>query len=51
MTLDNNDLNQAEHLTGFSKNKGGAGGYSVSRAYKTWSRSFLFEDFRKNIGQ
>ena len=52
MTLDNNDLNQDGHLRGFSKNKGGGGGgYSVSRAYKTWSRSFLFEDFRKNIGQ
>ena len=26
MTLDNNDLNQDGHLTGFSKNKGGGGG-------------------------
>ena len=36
-TLDNNDLNQVV-FSGFSENKGGC---SVSRAHKTWSRSFL----------
>ena len=35
-TLDNNDLN----LVVASK------GCSVSRAHKTWSRSFLFKDFK-----
>ena len=44
-TLGNNDLNQVVTSSGFSENKG-LGGGSVSRAHKTWSRSFLFKDFR-----
>ena len=43
-TLGNNDLNQVVASSGFSENKG-LGGGSVSRAHKTWSRSFLFKDF------
>ena len=46
-TLGNNDLNQVVASSGFSENKG-LGGGSVSRAHKTWSRSFLFKDFRKS---
>ena len=42
--LGNNDPNQVVASSGFSENKGLAGG-SVSRAHKTWSRSFLFKDF------
>ena len=46
-TLGNNDLNQVVASSGFSENKGLAGG-SVSRAHKTWSRSSLFKDFLLN---
>ena len=45
-TLGNNDLNQVVAFSDLSENKG-LGGGSVSRAHKTWSRSFLFKDFRK----
>ena len=46
-TLGNNDLNQVVASSSFSENKG-LGGGSVSRAHKTWSRSFLFKDFRSS---
>lgn len=45
-TFDNNDLNQVVAPSGFSENKGFEGrGVSVSRAHKTWSRSFLLKYF------
>ena len=44
-TLDNNDLNQIVASSGFSENKGLGDEGSVSRTHKTWSRSFLFQDF------
>ena len=48
-TLGNNDLNLVVASSGFSENKG-LGGGSVSRAHKTWSRSFLFKDFHFRKG-
>ena len=42
-TLDNSDLNQIVASSGFSENKGLSG--VLSQAHKTWSRSFLFNDF------
>ena len=43
--LDNNDLNQVRLTSGFVKSRV-CWGCSVSQAHKTWSRTFLFVDFR-----
>ena len=45
--LDNNDVNKVVASSGFSENRGRYLGSSVSRAHKTWSRSFLFNDFHR----
>ena len=42
--LDNNDLNQVRLTSGFVESRL-CWGCSVSQAHKTWSRTFLFEDF------
>ena len=50
--LDNNDLNQVWLTSGFVKTRVGWG-CSVSQAHETWSRPFLFKDFRgveKKVG-
>ena len=49
-TLDNNDFNQVVASSGFSENKGLGGVLSLSGS-KTWSRSFLLEDFGLLIAQ
>ena len=45
--LDSNDLNQVVAFSGFRENKGlvWVECSAVSRAHKTWSRSFLLKDF------
>ena len=48
--MDNNDFNQVVASSGFSENKGLGGVLSLPGS-KTWSRSFLLEDFGLLIAQ
>ena len=49
--LDENDFNQVVASSGLSENKGVWVGSLVSRAHKTWSRSFLFKDFPERVAR